>query len=910
MSPTHRLKLTAALSLGAAALLARPAAAQTTSAPAETAPADKKIVVEGQKTSTPKDEPVQLDKVEVTGSRIRTLVGEQTALPVFTMTQVKLEQRGVSRLADLRWAIPQLGASNGFNDNLQNGGPSRAQQVSTSLNLRGLGGNSTLVLIDGHRVPHTGQSAPGGAGGREDFNVDGIPVSAIDRIEVLPQGAGAVYGTEAIAGVINIILKKNYTGSELQVSYDNTFDTDVGGTTVSLTSGYRKGKLSAFLTISQTEQNGLASRDRWFTHVNTSPQYSPYAGAGTLSTGYYPASSTTLLPGLTVAKVGIPTGSNGTFTAAQAAAAPIGNVYNYTDYAMQIDPSRSRSVVFKADYDYASWLQPYLQARWSEFKNSYTGTPITLTQSLPATYPGNPFGKAVYLSKVFYDLPSPTVASYQDNSGITAGVRGALLHGWNYDASFAWARNTTKDNTANSGFDYTKLSAALAAPNPVILTYDSATGKDPNAAGVLLGLLQNSRHKDTTDVYQYDATVDGPVWTGWAGDVQLALGGEAQEEKSNFSVTPAISYLLSNPFTRRIDAGFAELSVPLLSENQHLPFVHKLTVGGAIRYEDFSDLGSHHTPSGNVLFQPVKWLTLRASQTTGFKAPKLYDLLAPNYATTTTIAASRNVRDTLRGNEAVVGTYALTTGGQPHLQPETSTSRDFGVVLDVPGQWFKGLSFSADFWDLDYKNKVGSPSYQVLIDYFPERVTRAASSGGTPGVITGFDTSNINLSSVTTRGVDFQMTYQRAFDFGTLMFDASLSDPGVQWTKATPASAVSDTYGHQPKRFTGSLFWSRGSWTAGVSTNYQAQNLIYGPASPQYAKHPYIEWNPQVSYDFGRSALFPSDSFAGRVIAGTKISVTVINVFNNEPNADDAANSNYAMDPRLRRYVLTLTKKF
>jgi hypothetical protein len=121
---------------------------------------------------------------------------------------------------------------------------------------------------------------------------------------------------------------------------------------------------------------------------------------------------------------------------------------------------------------------------------------------------------------------------------------------------------------------------------------------------------------------------------------------------------------------------------------------------------------------------------------------------------------------------------------------------------------------------------------------------------------------------------------------------------------------LNDTYGHQPKHFTGSLFWSRGAWTAGVSTNYQAQNLIYGPASPLYAKHPYIEWNPQVSYDFGRSALFAAGSLTERVLGGTKLSLTVINAFNNKPNSDDLVYGNYAMDPRLSRYILTLTKKF
>ena len=250
-----------------------------------------------------KDEPVKLESVEVTGSRIRTLVGEQTAIPVLTFDQIELEQRGVSRLADIRWAIPQLGPSVGFNDNLQNSGTSRAQTVSTSFALRGVSGNSTLVLIDGHRVPHTGQEAPGGAGGREDFNIDGIPVSAIERIEILPQGAGAIYGSDAITGVVNIILKKNFKGNELQFSYDNSFDTDVAAKTATLTGGYSTGKLSLFYTFSQTEQDSLAARDRWWSKTNDLTPYGasynyniygPYSVAGTLENGFYPYRSTTI----------------------------------------------------------------------------------------------------------------------------------------------------------------------------------------------------------------------------------------------------------------------------------------------------------------------------------------------------------------------------------------------------------------------------------------------------------------------------------------------------------------------------------------------------------------------------------------------------------------------------------------
>lgn len=845
------------------------------------------------------DEPAKLASVEVTGSRIRTLVGEQTAIPVVSFSEIELEHRGVARLADIRWAIPQLAGSVGFNDNLMNGGPSRASQVSTSLNLRGLGGNSTLVLIDGRRVPHTGQSAPGGAGGREDFNIDGIPVSAIERVDVLPQGAGAIYGSEAIAGVINIVLKKDYQGAEMQLTYDNAFDSDVAQITGTVTGGLSKGKFRTFFTVSQTDQHALASRDRWFTARSSSLQYYPYDGAGTLATGYYVDSSTANLPGLGKPAVGIPAGTSGNFTAADANAAAIGSHYDPAAYTYQIDAYRSRSVVWKATYDVHPWLRPYLQVRWSEFKNSYTGSPNTLTTSLPAGYPGNPFSSSVYLSKVFYDLPRPFVDSAQVNSGINAGIAGDLAHGWRYDAGFSFARNVVKDHAEHNGFDFTALSTAMNSANKPVLAYDSSTVTDPS--GLVAGLLSSYDHKDTTDVKEYSLNADGPVWAGWAGDIKLAIGLETQKESVEFSRTPAISYLLNAPFSRTTDAAYAEVSVPLLSEAQHLPLVHRLEVGAALRREHFSDLGTHDSPGVNLLYQPVKWISLRGSRTEGFKSPTLYSLLAPNYTTTTTITSSRNIVDTQRGNAPVVGTFVLTTGGQPHLKPETSVSRNAGIVVDLP--WVKGLSASVDLWDLDYTDKVGTPSYQDLITFFPERITRDPS-----GAITGFDNSTINQASVKTKGVDYRLTYNRTTGWGDFMVSAAYTDTKPQITKATPSSKLS--IWKQPERGTASVFWTRGPWTTGVAVNYQSSFPSYAGDTTPYDS--YVEWNPQFGYDFGRAGFGTGDraSWWQRALADAKVTVTIVNAFNHEPTATEVAQNTYAMDPRLRRYIVSLTKKF
>lgn len=919
-----------------AALLVLPvlAFAQTAPKPVEKASApaavaDKPVPVE-EKQEKADAKAVELETYEVTGSRIRTLGQEQGALPVFTIPQIELERRGVSRLADIRWAIPQLAAATGFNDNLQNGGTSRAQQVGTSFNLRGLGGNSTLVLVDGKRIPHTGQEAPGGAGGREDFSVDGIPVGAIERIEILPEGAGAIYGSEAIAGVVNIILKKNYTGAELRVSYDNTFKTDVGQTTIGLTAGYRTGKLSTFLTLSYEKQNGLASRDRWFTATADVRAYGASSasfylsqvagGAGSLSSTSSPQNAgQASLPGLTTNIVGIPTGSNGSTAANNAFTTTVPVQYDPNQYSMAIDPATRRSVTFKAEYAHAPWAKLYVDGRASEFRNEFTGTPITLSVSLPAGYAGNPFASSVFLRKVFWDLPLPLTISKQQNQAFSAGVRGDFLDSWRYDAGFSFARNVVIDDAVTAGgFNTTVLSSLINNADPALrpnLAYDSTSFSSP-------ALFQSAflvpDHKDTTDYLQYSVTADGTVWSGWAGDVKLALGAELGKEKVKFYRDASIAtptFVLTKPFSRDSKASYAEVTLPLLSAKQKIPLVHRLEVGGAIRAQDYEDVGGVNTPTYRVLFQPLKWITLRASRSEGFKPVRLYDLLGPVTTGTTTLTTTSNIRDNRRGGELVLGTFTRSFGGNPTLRPEESVSKNGGIVIDVPGKWFKGLSFSADYYQFVYTDRSGGPGTQVLFDFFPERVTRAAptaadTAAGFPGIITTWDGTNINIGKVWTKGWDFRASYSRTFDFGDLMLTAAMTDPNVTVTQSTPVAVPSAT--HQPRRLSGSAFWARGAWELGLSVNHQETYYIFGLASPAFAYPAYTEYNPQVSYNFAKDSRFSAESkvWWQRALSGSKVTATIINAADTEPEPFNVANGRIVMDPRLRRYILTFAKKF
>ena len=910
MPLTHVRKHLSALVLGAAPLLVLPAAAQTTTPPStDQAAADKKVVVEEKKSDAkPADDgTVQLEKVEVTGSRIRSLNGEATALPVFTMSQVELEQRGVNRLADIRWAIPQLAASRGYNDNLTNSGTSRAQTVGTSINLRGLGNTTTLILIDGHRIPHTGQEAPGGAGGREDYNMDGIPVSAIDRIEVLTQGASAIYGADAITGVVNIILKKNFVGSEVRFAYDNTFSKDAAQKTIEFTTGVTSGKWRIFASGSYEEDNAMLSRDRWFTSTYDLTRF-----GGTSGLNNPPGPTGVLRVGSTIYNIPVGSKGGGNLTVADYSSIfTAGQGIDIAPYTTQIDPARKTSATARISYTHAAWLELYASARWNRTTDYTTASPESFFLTLPAGYPGNPFGTSVTLQKYFTDLAPPRQVSYFENPAVVVGAKGKFLSDWEYDASYSWARNVVSDTYLYAPISSTLLNAAIAGSNPPILAYDSSTpGTNPNPAGYFDTLRVNGHHKDTSDTSTAGLQANGPLYTLPTGTISLAAGAETQLDTVKFFRDGSTTYpfVLSAPVRRVTDSYYAELQVPLLSAAQKVPLVDLIQGGVALRHDEVYDIKkSATTPTYTGIYRPFKWLTFRGSRSEGFKVPRLYDLRAPVSNFITNYTASRNVFDTLRNNEPVLGPIPNTSGGNPYLLPESSVSKGLGVALDVP--WVKGLSFSADSYDLKYKNKSGSTSLQTLINYFPERITRGPSLGdGLPGKIVSYDGSNVNLAYQTTKGVDYSVRYERATAWGRFNVSATLSVPQSTFTKSTPAAAL--TSATNPTRFSGQAFWSQGAWSAGTSVDYQASNPAFTGSTTILAS--LIQWSPQVSYDFGRAAGFGKNAanWWGRWLADTKVSVTLPNVFKNEPTLQQAGFSTWVGDPRLNRYILSLDKKF
>jgi iron complex outermembrane receptor protein len=245
------LRLTTASFLGAGLLVA-----QTTVKP----------VVET--TTAENSAPQKLEKFEVTGSNIKRVDLEGPS-PIKVISRQEIEATGRTNLTDLLRELPEAGAI-GINE----GGTTAAVRGSTALDLRGLGANNTLVIVNGRRVAPTGNNS----GGTVFVDLNRFPIAMVERIEVLKDGASAIYGADATSGVVNIILRKDYTGAEASLTYGNSFNTDVGEKSFSFFGGASSGKASATVGISVFERGALKASDTSF--AKTGDLTTRYAALG------------------------------------------------------------------------------------------------------------------------------------------------------------------------------------------------------------------------------------------------------------------------------------------------------------------------------------------------------------------------------------------------------------------------------------------------------------------------------------------------------------------------------------------------------------------------------------------------------------------------------------------------------
>ncbi len=821
------------LAVIAASALPRAASAQTTAAPASAGA------------------PTKLEAFTVTGSNLR--IGESAgAANLRVLTPAEIEASGQNNLANLLRKIPEIGAQ-GFAENRVN----TSSPGSAAISMRGLGVNSTLVLLNGRRVTLAplGQGGSAAGLGTEQFvDVNMIPLAAIARIEVLKDGASAVYGADAVAGVVNIILKKDLAGSTVTASYGDF----TGGITAptfrgSFTTGVKSGRTSLSVIGDWMKRDSFAFREfpqpvkrQLLLASNTPGSFVVPAGATDPITGQViPAGAAAAARTFTVDRTA--TGPNATFTRQL-------QTQNTFDSNAAIRPqtdAERRGLVAVLRHEFSDKLAAFAEIGWQENENieGLSPAPVSTlnTITIPANNPFNPFGVAITSANPqtiffrFLELGDRFTTTTNEMSRVVAGLDGQLGGGWTWDASVTWNRQTSHLDLKNfPGQD--KVNAALADTNRATALNLFANGTTiRNNPATLAGLEGGVTRDAKTELAAFDARTTGTVFQLPAGPIAVAAGAQWRDERFRDQRTQIQLLNQGAPVpmargTRRVSAAYVEASLPVVSAAQKIAGIHSLEVNAAGRLEKFSDdgVGDTTVPRLGLRWQPVaEQITFRASWGKGFRAPALAELYLPQ-----TVAVTFNIPDPLRfgrpganANDSGTGQRLVRSGGNPLLAPEKSESKNFGVQLAPKA--IKGLSLSVDLYEVEVTNRIGQPATPAIIlanaALFPGAVIRADATAadtaaGLPGELREIRTVLGNYGNTKAKGFDFAAEYRFApTRVGRFTARGVATLINSQTLRTRPDLPQVETVGlYEIPRWRGdaSLLWTHRHASAAINLNY------------------------------------------------------------------------------------------
>ena len=669
---------------------------------------------------------------------------------------------------------------------------------TSQINLRGLGASHTLVLINGRRG--AGVGGRGVSESTDQQNLKGIPLAAIERIEVLPSSAAALYGSNALGGVINVVLRRDYVGTEANLRYDNTFKSDTGMTTLNLTTGFalEQGRTQVMLTAQKQDSNQLKAQDRNFklkerqielannpsaiygvnngvavnppmghlTNIRTKDGSELFDGAGS-SYAYVPK-------GYTGAAEGIEAFKN---TAGQYALGLASGIGGDSGAATLIGEQDNESYSLNINRDFTDKLNVYLEGAYERQHVASAGNYHGFgTVTLTADNPQNPFGKDILIT---YSPDYSNGLSLRNREmdatmqRMATGFEYRISDDWRMIGDYAWS-NTDKSiryqRRPTKGTN--KFNADVASGKIDFLKDVTTYDIDLNQG--YWGVAQN----DTDQTLQeWNLRAHGPIAKWYAGDISLATGvGYTDWKSSSRSETQSLNNP-DLPFTKKaIDSQslYAEFNIPFISAEQNLSWLKLLDLQLAARYETYniknSGEFSQTSPTLGLRLAPNDSVMLRGSYSKGFIVPTAAQLAEETLAT-----SESTVTDPLNQNQQVV--LFTTGGGNPDLTPETATSFGAGVVLTP--QALPGFRWTIDYFNIEKDNNITSLGAQAILDAnakdgsYANRVIRDAE-----GNLQTVNTTPFNALWLKTSGIDTQMSYQMNTRMGELNLNV-----GYTWTE-------------------------------------------------------------------------------------------------------------------------------
>jgi len=996
------------------------------------------VVVNSVQRGAPPSEGVPemgVSEVVVSGRRPWTLNtgirrDENDTQPYIVFDRAQIEHSGADNLEG--FLQENLLADTSANTAEQNA-PGTSQGIS-SINLRGLGANETLILIDGRRVPGVSNHTDADNGYLGQAQVAAVPLASIERIEVLASSAAGIYGSNAAGGVINIILRRDYRGVEATATYGGTLDGggasrrfDVAGgdsledgrTNLSFSASYGD---SASLSLGQRGfyeaylRRVLANDPSYFTTgpgeqdvlVGATPNIRSASGADlVLKNGASLGSPITYVPpgypGVAVAGTGALVQDAGQYNLALApGAAGAGQPL--------LLGLMTRSVDFSVKREFTPWLQLYAQVSGSDTQTELAGNRVPTTFTLLPSAPNNPFQQSIIVSS---SPQSGDLNNYSraDSLGAVVGGIVKLPFGWQAFLDASWNREHYSALNDASPIDL--------ATNLAILNGSIDILRDPRSFPVSYSYaapyIGTAGEPSSSTGETLSFRVAGPVplklpggaaiitllaerdWTGLGGIKLITnatavaappsgIGNAAQLTEADLQTEQGSSVAYAPPRSQTTTSGYGEIRLPIVAPSNRMPMVQSLDLQVAGRYDYYqeraqeqvlssgfplalvqctdvvgtlqqSDVGAVCPPAGTMFktgvsergtFNPsvsLKWqivpdIALRASYATGFLPPLLNELQrSPPLVLPTALfnllgIPLFTVRDPLRGDEIIgsqTSTVSLTSGGNPDVLPETTTTDSFGAILTP--RLIPHLRVSVDFTRIAQKNNYFSPSsllespltpsVQAEFDAFlaanPARFTRGPASGGyTVGPITAIDASIANLTSSTTEALDYAFDYPWRLPGGwgqikiegraTYILDLDLQvAPGAAPVRlaGVGGGGLALATNLNGVRWKGNFgpTWTYGKLTAGARLRY---------IGPYYLdpNHSYIA--PGQGSSQVRSQVYIDGFISYEILHNTTLRFTANNLFDWAPPFDVTNRFLYSSlgDPRLGSYLVSIRKSF
>lgn len=775
--------------------------------------------------ATGQEATVATARVEVTGSRIKR-VDAETASAVQVITREEILRSGALTVTDVLRGIP-AGNTGGYTTE---GTPGQAFG-GAGISLRGLGAGSTLTLINGRRA------APFGFGSESFVDTNSIPVEAIERIETLLDGASAIYGADAIGGVINIILRKNYEGLSFNATGGATSYHDAKSKGFGL--NYGKGSLADdgynfLVSLNHHETDPVLAnarprtKDADFRRFNLSDRRSTYSRNLYTASGYYGGSFVGTLAGCTpvddatsnlngrcvndnTGSVNLVSKYNSDTLYSAGSYALGGGAELFGDLSLARTKYGSNTYSYGTD-SYAAYTYDLVDKHGS-FGNPPGGKIAYLV--LPVGHPQNPLtDKPVGVRYLFNDIRN-TVNSESNNQRVTFGARGEVK-GW--DAEIAGMYSRSRTSTRFHGYIQDAVLTGEVLDADGLVKNSFLLGQpDANDQGLMSRLYPRLVNEARTSTATIDVRASRELFKLPAGPLAVAVGAEFRRESFTATPDPLFSSgaiqlftITGSTGTRTVGALYGEMVAPLFKS---------LELNLAARTDHYNDFGSAVTPKVGLKWEAAPQLAFRGTLSHGFRAPSLPEM---NSGTTAGYMKVLDPKlcpvfsDTNGNCERYV---AYVSGQNPDLKAEKSKSLTVGMVFEPIPRW----SLAVDAYDIKRRNEISTISSKYLLDHeaqYSNLITRSAITDQ----IDKLSLLSLNLAETKVRGVDFDARGRTSLGrFGTLSLSGSYNRMISYKTAEVPNGDLTEYAGYYdlPKnRAKAGLVWDMGNWQSSLNWNF------------------------------------------------------------------------------------------